>query len=65
MHCQQELSGFTLATPDARHRRPLKFFQRTLFFSIILRKLAYQVLLKSSQRDASMVAFRRFRSKRR
>jgi hypothetical protein len=25
MHCQEELSGFNLATPDARHRRPLKF----------------------------------------
>jgi hypothetical protein len=34
MHCQQELSGFNLATPDARHRRPLKFLQSTLFFSI-------------------------------
>jgi len=33
-----ELSGFNLATPDARHRRPLKFLQSTLFFVIILRK---------------------------
>ena len=30
--------GLDLATPDARHRRPLKILQSTSFFSNVLRK---------------------------
>jgi hypothetical protein len=58
-HCQQVVS-LDLATPDARHRRPLKFFlyhrsvksQSTWFFIIVLRKPRGQVPGKSSQSDA-------------
>jgi hypothetical protein len=59
-----ELSGLNLVTPDARHRRPLKFLQSHVVFQYRSPETAMPSSMKYSQSDSWMVALRRFRPKR-